>query len=67
MGSQCSFSKTGVECWWWGAKRTSPAAKLYPHWRGHPVSNTASSSTPFPVQSQKMEPAPNGYFFSAFT
>ena len=31
MGSQCSFSKTGVECWWWGAKRTSPAAKLYPH------------------------------------
>ena len=23
MGSQCSFSRRGVECWWRGAKRTS--------------------------------------------
>ena len=27
MGSQCSFTRRGVECWWQGAKRTSLAAK----------------------------------------
>ena len=28
MGSQCSFSRRGVEWWWRGAKRTSLAAKF---------------------------------------
>ena len=28
MGSQCSFSRTRVEVWWRGAKRTSHAAKV---------------------------------------
>ena len=28
MGSQCSFSRRGVEWWWLGAKRTSLAAVL---------------------------------------
>ena len=29
MGSQCSFSRTRVEVWWRGAKRTSLAAKVW--------------------------------------
>ena len=33
MGSQCSFSRRGVECWWRGAKRTSLAAKFWIFWR----------------------------------
>ena len=34
MGSQCSFSRRGVECLWRGAKRTSLAAKFGIFWRG---------------------------------
>ena len=34
MGSQCSFSRRGVEWWWWGAKRTSLAAKFSIIWGG---------------------------------
>ena len=34
MGSQCSFSRRGVEWWWQGAKRTSLAAKFCIFWRG---------------------------------
>ena len=34
MGSQCSFSRRGVEWWWWGAKRTSLAAKFWIFRRG---------------------------------
>jgi len=33
MESKCSFSRRGVE-WWWGAKRTSLAAKFRIFWRG---------------------------------
>ena len=29
MGSQCSFSRRGIEWWWRGAKRTSLAAKFW--------------------------------------
>ena len=34
MGSQRSFSRTGVEWWWRGVKRTSLAAKFWIFWRG---------------------------------
>ena len=34
MGSQCSFSRRGVEWWRRGAKRTGFAAKLCIFWRG---------------------------------
>ena len=34
MGSQCSFSGSGVKWLWWGAKRTSLAAKFKVFWRG---------------------------------
>ena len=34
MGSQCSFSRRGVEWWWRGAKKTSLAVKFWIFWRG---------------------------------
>ncbi len=43
MGSQCSFSRRGVEWWWRGAKRISLAAKFWIFWRGWMTGDSCSS------------------------
>lgn len=34
MGCRCSFCRSGVDWWWWGAIRMSLAAKFWSFWTG---------------------------------